>query len=167
MEKEKISVDKNLQEENVAGEKAALALNHEQVMDILPHRPPMLLVDEVLSLVPMESIQAKLTIDPSWDVFKGHFPGSPIFPGVLSVECMAQASDIMMMTSEKYAGLTPLFASIGEAKFLKGVLPGDVVIATSKVAEINEAKAKITCKAELRKENGDLAATATLTIAMR
>lgn len=142
-------------------------LTHQQVLDILPHRPPMLLIDEVTSLEPLKSIQAKLTIDPTWDIFRGHFPGSPIFPGVLSVECMAQASDIMIMTAEKYAGLTPLFASINEAKFLRGILPGDVVIATAEVAEINEAKAKIVCRAQLHKENGDLAASATVTIAMR
>ena len=105
------------------------ALNHQQVMEILPHRDPMLLIDEVVALEPMQRIEAKLSIRPEWDIFKGHFPGNPIFPGVLSVECMAQASDILIMTGEKYAGLTPLFASINNARFLKGILPGDVVIA--------------------------------------
>ena len=83
------------------------ALNHQQVMEILPHRDPMLLIDEVVALEPMQRIEAKLSIRPEWDIFKGHFPGNPIFPGVLSVECMAQASDILIMTGEKYAGLTP------------------------------------------------------------
>ena len=136
-------------------------------MDILPHRPPMLLIDEVVTLEPMQRIEAKLTIRPEWDIFKGHFPGNPIFPGVLSVECMAQASDILIMTGEKYAGLTPLFASINNARFIKGILPGDVVTVPAEVAELNEAKAKVVCRTELRKENGDLAATAEVTIAMR
>lgn len=128
---------------------------------------PILLIDEVVSLEPMQRIEAKLHIRPEWDIFRGHFPGSPIFPGVLSVECMAQASDVLIMTGEKYAGLTPLFASINNARFLRGILPGDVVTARAEVAEINEAKAKVVCRTELRKENGDLAATAEVTIAMR
>ena len=144
-----------------------IALDHQQVMEILPHRDPILLIDEVVSLEPMQRIEAKLHIRPEWDIFRGHFPGSPIFPGVLSVECMAQASDVLIMTGEKYAGLTPLFASINNARFLKGILPGDVVTARAEVAEINEAKAKVVCRTELRKENGDLAATAEVTIAMR
>ncbi|MEA4893804.1 MAG: beta-hydroxyacyl-ACP dehydratase, partial [Oscillospiraceae bacterium] len=82
------------------------------VMDVLPHRAPMLLIDEVTELKPMESIEAKLYIDPEWELFKGHFPGAPVFPGVLSVECMAQAADIMLMTAEKYKGKTPLMAGI-------------------------------------------------------
>ena len=148
---------------------SGIALDHRQVMEILPHRTPMLLIDEVVSLEPMQRIEAKLTIRPEWDIFKGHFPGSPIFPGVLSVECMAQAADILIMTSERYAGLTPLFAAINSARFFKGILPGDVVTARAEVAEINEAKAKakVVCRTELRKENGDLAATAEVTIAMR
>ena len=108
-----------------------IALDHQQVMGILPHRDPMLLIDEVVSLEPMQRIEAKLHIRPEWDIFRGHFPGSPIFPGVLSVECMAQASDVLIMTGEKYAGLTPLFASINNARFLRGILPGDVVTAPS------------------------------------
>ena len=138
-----------------------IALDHQQVMEILPHRDPILLIDEVVSLEPMQRIEAKLHIRPEWDIFRGHFPG------VLSVECMAQASDVLIMTGEKYAGLTPLFASINNARFLRGILPGDVVTARAEVAEINEAKAKVVCRTELRKENGDLAATAEVTIAMR
>lgn len=56
------------------------ALNHQQVMEILPHRDPMLLIDEVVALEPMQRIEAKLSIRPEWDIFKGHFPGNPIFP---------------------------------------------------------------------------------------
>lgn len=108
------------------------ALNHQQVMEILPHRDPMLLIDEVVALEPMQRTRRSSPIRPEWDIFKGHFPGNPIFPGVLSVECMAQASDILIMTGEKYAGLTPLFASINNARFLKGILPGDVVIARAR-----------------------------------
>lgn len=142
-------------------------LDHRQVMDILPHRAPMLLIDDVTLLRPMERIEARSWIDPDWDIFRGHFPGSPVFPGVLSVECMAQAADIMIMSDEKYAGRTPLFASIERARFVKGIFPGDTVTARATVVEVDEKKAKIICETALCRENGELAATATLTIAIR
>lgn len=144
-----------------------IVLDHRQVTEILPHRAPMLLIDEVISLEPMRRIEARLVLRPEWEVFKGHFPGSPIFPGVLSVECMAQAADIMIMTGERYAGLTPLFVAIDHVRFLKSLLPGDVVTARAEVAEVNEAKAKIVARAELCREDGEIAATAEITVAMR
>ena len=107
-----------------------LTLDHEGVMGILPHREPILLVDTVSECVPMDHIEAALYIDPEWDVFRGHFPGAPVFPGVLSVECMAQAADIMLMTAEKYQGKTPLFAGIDKARFLRKISPGDQVTVT-------------------------------------
>ncbi len=143
-----------------------LTLDHEGVMGILPHREPILLVDTVSECVPMDHIEAALYIDPEWDVFRGHFPGAPVFPGVLSVECMAQAADIMLMTAEKYQGKTPLFAGIDKARFLRKISPGDQVTAKVKVASENEEKAIITCDAELYQADG-LAAKATVTLAMR
>lgn len=142
-------------------------LNHRQVMDILPHRAPMLFVDEVALLQPMKRIEASLWIDPNWDIFRGHFPGTPVFPGALSVECMVQAADIMIMTGGTYAGLTPLFASIEQARFFRALHPGDSVTASATVIEVNEANAMVVCRAELRKADGSLAATTTATIAMR
>lgn len=143
------------------------ALTHDQVLSILPHRPPLLLIDEVLSLNPLKEIQASLWLDPAWDLFHGHFPSHPIFPGVLSVETMAQAADIMIMTSDHYAGKTPLFASIQEAAFKRPLYPGDQLTVKAKVIKIEAEKAKILCQAEILTPAQELAATATLTIAMR
>ena len=61
-------------------------LDHEAVMDILPHRDPMLLIDTVSALEPMVSVEAAFYVRPDWDIFRGHFPGEPVLPGVLSVE---------------------------------------------------------------------------------
>lgn len=142
-------------------------LDHRQVMEILPHRAPMLLLDEVTLLQPMKRIEASLWLDPDWDVFRGHFPGNPVFPGVLAVECMMQAADIMIMTDGKYAGLMPLLASLQQAKFLRKLLPGDRVTVSATVVGEDGAKAKLLCRTELRGGDGELAATATATIAMR
>ena len=114
----------------------------------------------------MEHIEAELFINPEWDVFKGHFPGAPVLPRVLSVECMAQAADIMLMTAEKYQGKTPLFAGIEKARFIRKISPGDQVTAKVKVASENVEKAVITCEAELHQAEG-LAAKAVVTLAMR
>lgn len=142
-------------------------LTHEQVLSILPHRPPLLLIDEVLSLIPLKEIQATLWLNPAWNLFQGHFPSHPIFPGVLSVESMAQAADIMIMTSDRYAGKTPLFASIQEAKFKKPLFPGDQLTVKAKVLNIQDEKAMILCQAKILTSAKELAAAATLTIAMR
>lgn len=144
-----------------------IALDHRQVMDILPHREPMLLVDEVLQLKEMERITARLYINPDWDIFKGHFPGNPIMPGVLSVECMAQTADIMLMTAPRYEGLTPLFAGIDTVRFLSPIYPGDYVVSKVEVLEHIVEKKKVKCSGELYCNGDKLAVTAVLTIAMR
>ena len=77
----------------------AISLTHQQVMDILPHRDPMLLIDEASELVPGESITATFWADPQRDIFRGHFPGEPVLPGVYTVEATAQATDLVLMLS--------------------------------------------------------------------
>ncbi|QAT50076.1 beta-hydroxyacyl-ACP dehydratase [Caproiciproducens sp. NJN-50] len=141
-------------------------MNQESVMSVLPHRSPMLMINEVLTLAPMESIEATLYIDPAWEIFQGHFPGNPVFPGVLSVECMAQAADIMLMTAERYKGKTPLLAGVDGARFYQKIVPGSHVTAKVNVARENAEKAVVSCNAELYLDE-KLAAKCTVTLAMR
>lgn len=149
-----------------------MQISREELMDILPHRAPMRFVDEVVEVEPLRSIVAKLYLDPEWDIFKGHFPDEPVFPGVLAVEAMAQTVDCMVMTVEKYRELTPLFAEIQKARFYKRILPGQTVYLTAKVVEANEMKDMIVAKARLMlfgesHEEPQVAAKAIITIAMR
>ena len=149
-----------------------MKLNHEEVLQLLPHRSPMLMVDEVVEVTPLDSIVAKLYIDENWDMFKGHFPGDPVMPGVMAVEAMAQTVDCMVMTVEKYRDLTPLFAEIQKARFYKRILPGQTVYLTAKVVEANEMKDMIVAKARLMlfgesHEEPQVAAKAIITIAIR
>ena len=83
------------------------SLTHEEVLDILPHREPMLFIDTVSRLVPGEEAVASFRARPELPCFAGHFPGTPVLPGVYTIEAAAQAADILMMTTERYAGKLP------------------------------------------------------------
>ena len=141
-------------------------LNHEQVMEIIPHRDPMLLIDEATEFVPGERIVATFWVDPAREIFKGHFPGEPVLPGVYSVECMAQTADILLLSAERYAGKIPLFLGINNVRFLKKILPGDTIEIHAKMASERVEKAIATCSAEVY-NHGELAVTGDVTLAMR
>jgi len=94
-------------------------------MATIPHRYPMLMVDRVLEIEPGKRVVAIKNISANEPVFQGHYPGNPIFPGVLMLEAMAQAGGVALMSQPEFAGKVPLLAGIDEAKFKKPVLPGD------------------------------------------
>ena len=141
-------------------------LNHEQVMEIIPHRDPMLLIDEATEFVPGERIVATFWVDPAREIFKGHFPGDPVLPGVYTVEATAQATDLVLMTKPEYVGKTPLFLGIDQVRFERKILPGDTVEIRAALASERREKAIATCSAELYRR-GELAATGVVTLAMR
>ena len=143
-----------------------MMLNKEDIKKIIPHRDPMLLVDSVSELVPGESIVASFYVDPAREIFQGHFPGEPVLPGVYTVECMAQASDILLLSCERYAGTIPLFIGIDSVKFKSKIVPGDTIEIRSKMANERIEKRIASCDAEVYC-NGTLAATGTVTLAMR
>lgn len=102
-------------------------LNREQIMEIIPHRDPFLLIDEVLEMEVGVRIQARKYIKEEDFWFKGHFPDYPVTPGVLMIEMLAQAGAVCMLSKPKYKGKIALFAGIDKAKFRKQVVPGDVL----------------------------------------
>ena len=89
-----------------------MKMNQDEIKGILPHREPMLLVTSVEELSPGENIRAAFFASPEMDIFRGHFPEEPILPGVYSIECMAQAVDILLMSTVRYAGKTPLLLGV-------------------------------------------------------
>jgi len=101
------------------------------IQKILPHRYPFLLVDRVTDLTPKESIIAYKNVSISEPVFEGHFPGHPIYPGVMILEGMAQAGGILAfksmdgVTEEEIQNKVVYFMSIDKAKFRSPVKPGD------------------------------------------
>ncbi len=97
----------------------------EQILEILPHRYPFLLVDRVVELEPGARIKAYKNVTMNEDFFNGHFPGHPVMPGVLIVEAMAQAVGLLAAGSEGVAGKIMYLAGVDGARFRKPVKPGD------------------------------------------
>ncbi|MCL1993638.1 MAG: 3-hydroxyacyl-ACP dehydratase FabZ [Spirochaetes bacterium] len=141
-------------------------MNREQIMEIIPHRDPMLLIDEVTAMEPGQSVSAKFYVDPARDIFKGHFPGAPVFPGVYTTECMAQAADILLLSMERYKNTTPLFIGIDKVRFKNKIEPGDTIEIHAKLSTERQDKAIATCSAEVF-VRGELAASGEVTLAMR
>ena len=99
------------------------------IMDLLPHRYPMLLVDRILDFEPMEWIRGLKNISFNEEVFQGHFPKRPIYPGVLQVEAMAQTGGCLMMREfEDRDKKVIYFMGIEGVRFRKPVLPGDQLV---------------------------------------
>ncbi len=98
----------------------------QEIMAILPHRYPFLLVDRILSFEPGKKMVGLKNVSMNEPFFQGHFPGHPIMPGVLIIEAMAQIGGVLAVKSAKgREGQLVYFLGIDKAKFRKPVLPGD------------------------------------------
>ncbi|ADG40600.1 MULTISPECIES: 3-hydroxyacyl-ACP dehydratase FabZ [Leuconostoc] len=100
-------------------------LNTQQIMEIIPHRYPMLMLDTVEELVPGEKVVAFKNISINEEIFQGHFPGNPTFPGALTVEALAQAGAVALLSLPEYKGKTAYFGGIKKARYRQMVRPGD------------------------------------------
>ncbi|GAB2934551.1 3-hydroxyacyl-ACP dehydratase FabZ [Rheinheimera gaetbuli] len=137
------------------------SLQIQEIMALLPHRYPFLLIDKVLDFTPGESLTALKNVTINEPIFTGHFPGMPIFPGVLILEALAQATGILgfKTVAERSENELYLFAAIDDARFKKPVVPGDTMILDVKFLKerrnmwkfYGEAKVEgqIVCSAEL------------------
>ncbi len=96
-------------------------------VDVLPHRPPFLLVDEVTELVASSSARGRWHLTGDEAFFAGHFPGRPTLPGVLMVESLAQLGAYVVLSDARYAGMLPLFGGIDRARFRRQVVPGETL----------------------------------------
>jgi 3-hydroxyacyl-[acyl-carrier-protein] dehydratase len=95
--------------------------------DVIPHRVPFLLVDEVTALEPGVSAAGRWRLTGDEPFFTGHFPGRPTCPGVLMVESIAQLGAIAVLTDDRFAGKLPLFGGIDRARFRRQAVPGDTL----------------------------------------
>lgn len=103
-----------------------------EIMKLLPHRYPFLLVDKIVDLKPGESALGVKNVTINEPFFQGHFPGQPIMPGVLVIEAMAQVAGVMAFRSG-IEGKSVYFMSIDNAKFRRPIVPGDQVMMEIKV----------------------------------
>lgn len=107
------------------------------ILDLLPHRYPILLVDRVLDYEPGQWIRGLKNISYNEQIFQGHFPSRPVFPGVYILEAMAQTGGCLLLQDiEDRARKVIYFMGIDAAKFRKPVLPGDQLVMEVKVVQL-------------------------------
>lgn len=138
-------------------------LGRREIEQILPHRDPFLLLDEVLELEPgVRVVARKLVREDEW-YLRGHFPGRPIMPGVLMVEAMAQTGAVAVLSDEENRGKLALFAGIDDVRFKRIVEPGDELELTCELERVRGpvGRGKATARVE-----GQLAVRGTLTFAV-
>lgn len=123
-------------------------LDIQDILAILPHRYPFLLVDRVLEVVPGVRAVALKNVTANEPQFTGHFPERPLMPGVLIVEALAQVAGIVLLQLEQYEGKLALFAGIDGVRFRRQVQPGDQLVMKAEVVKIKGAICRI--KAEAR-----------------
>lgn len=97
------------------------------IMAVIPHRPPFLLIDRIISAIPGQSAVAEKGVTMNEPFFVGHFPGHPVMPGVLIVEAMAQAGAFSILSMPENTGRMAFFGAIDKVKFRKPVTPGGIL----------------------------------------
>ncbi|MEJ5339190.1 MAG: 3-hydroxyacyl-ACP dehydratase FabZ [Aquificaceae bacterium] len=137
-----------------------------EIMEILPHRYPILLVDRIIEIETGKRIVGLKNVSANEPVFQGHFPGFPLMPGVYLLEAMAQVGGILMIKSlgleiGKYA---IVFAGIDEARFKRPVYPGDQLLMELEVISLKKSLSKMKGTARV---NSEVVATAVLYAAAR
>ena len=99
-----------------------------EIMDIIPHRYPFLLIDSIEELEQGVRALGKKCVSMNEPYFQGHFPGNPVMPGVLIIEALAQVGAVAILSQPEWKGKTAYFAGLDKAQFRPKVLPGDVLM---------------------------------------
>ena len=138
-------------------------LTTEEIMEIIPHRHPFLLIDTIEELEPGVRAVGRKCVAYDEPFFAGHFPKEPVMPGVLIIEALAQTGAAAMLSSESFRGKTAYFGGIRQARFRRKVVPGDVL--TLKV-EMTTVKGAVGMGHAEASVDGEIAVTADLIFAI-
>ena len=132
-----------------------MKINKEDIKKYLPHREPFLFVDEVIEVIENKEIHATKYINEDEYFLNGHFPNNPIFPGVIIIEALGQASGILgfvSMNKTPEEGSIYVLAGVDKVMFRKRIRPGDNIDLFSKVVSEKRGIWKFDCRAELDNE---------------
>ena len=138
-------------------------LDTKEIMEIIPHRQPLLLIDTIEELEPGVRAVGKKCVSFNEPYFAGHFPGNPVMPGVLIIEALAQVGAVAILGQDQWKGKTAYFVGINNAKFRQKVLPGDVLMLETTIVK---QKGSIGVGEAVATVNGKVAAKAELTFAI-
>jgi len=139
----------------------------EEIRRFLPHRYPFLLIDRVLDCVPGETLTAIKNVSVNEPFFTGHFPETPIMPGVLIIEALAQATGLLgfrTMSEEPSADLLYMLVGVDDVRFKRQVVPGDQLMLKAKVERQSRVIWKFSCEASV---DGKIVTTANLLCAAK
>jgi 3-hydroxyacyl-[acyl-carrier-protein] dehydratase len=139
----------------------ALPLEAADIMRILPHRYPFLLVDRIVELEPGKRAVGIKNVTANEPQFTGHFPGRPIMPGVLMVEALAQTAGVAVLSLDEYRGKLGLFAGIDDCRFRRLVQPGDTLLLKVEVEKLRGMFGRVRAVASV---DGEVAVEGTLSI---
>lgn len=128
-------------------------LDVNQIKEVIPHRYPFLLIDQVVEMEEGKRVVAKKNVTINEPFFQGHFPDYPVMPGVLIVEALAQAGAVAMLQKEENKGKIGFLAGIDSCRFKRQVVPGDTLMLEVEITRlkgpIGKGKAKATVDGEL------------------
>jgi 3-hydroxyacyl-[acyl-carrier-protein] dehydratase len=105
-----------------------MTIDSDALVALLPHRPPFRFVDAVDALEAGASVRGRYRVTGEEPFLAGHFPGNPVFPGVLQLESLAQTGAIAVLADDRYAGKLPLFGGVEKVRFRRLVRPGDDLV---------------------------------------
>ena len=140
-----------------------MELNIEQIQEIIPHRPPFLLVDKIIDYVPGERAKGVKAVTVNEPFFVGHFPQYRVMPGVLIIEALAQVGAVAILSLPENKGKLAFFGGIKNARFKKQVRPGDVLELS---CELIERRGPVGFGKAVAKVDGKVAAQGELTFAI-
>lgn len=138
-------------------------LSAKEIMEIIPHRQPFMLVDTIEELEMGKKAVGKKCVSYNEPFFAGHFPGEPVMPGVLIIEALAQVGAVAILSLPENKGKTAYFGAINSAKFKGKVVPGDVLMLET---EIIKSKGSIGVGSAKAYVDGKVVAQAELTFAL-